>query len=79
MRRVHLAQHQADKICHVLVLVGNLKGEVAHVTSRLGHEAAGQVVQKIRLAAVGLSGGNYQSALVGGMKHPVGKRTVATS
>ena len=75
-RRVHLAQHQADKICHVFVLVGNLKGEVAHVTSRLGHEAAGQVVQKIGLAAVGLSGGNYQSALVGWMEHPVGKRTV---
>ena len=76
-RRVHLTQHQADKIRHVLVLVGHLEGEIAHIAPRLGHKAASQVIQEVRLAAIGFSGGDYQPALVGGMKHMVGKRTVS--
>ena len=60
----------------MLVLVGHLEGEIAHIAPRLGHKAASQVIQEIRLAAIGLSGGDYQPALVGGMKHMVGKRTV---
>ena len=62
---------------NVLILVGNLEREKADVAPGLGHEVASQVIQKIRLAAVGLPGNDYQSALIGGMKHLVGQRAIA--
>lgn len=76
-RHVHFAQHQPDEVRNVLILVGNLEREKADVAPGLGHEVASQVIQKIRLAAVGLPGNDYQSALIGGMKHLVGQRAIA--
>ena len=73
---VHFAQHQLDEVGDVLVLVRHLEGKVADVTPGFCHQAAGEVVQEVGLAAVGLSGHNDQSALVGGMENVVGERAV---
>ena len=61
----------------MFVLVGNLKGEIAYKPVGLLHDAAGQVVQKISLAAVGHSGYDDEPADVGGMEDTVGQRAVS--
>lgn len=61
----------------MLVLVRHLEGEVAHKAFRVAHDAAGQVVQKISLSAVGHSGHDNQAARVGGVENAVGQRSVA--
>lgn len=74
---VGFAQHQAHQPGDVLVLVGNLKGKIAYKPVGLLHDAAGQVVQKIGLAAVGHAGYDDEPADVGGMEDAVGQRAVA--
>ena len=50
---VGFAQQQVYQVCYMLVLVRNFEREVAYKAFRVAHDAAGQVVQKIRFSAVG--------------------------
>ena len=74
---VGFAQQQMHQVRYMLVLVRHFEGKVAHEAFRIAHDAAGQVVQKIRLSAVGHAGHDHQAACVGGMENPVGQGAVA--
>ena len=65
---VGFAQQQVYQVCYMLVLVRNFEREVAYKAFRVAHDAAGQVVQKIRFSAVGHTGHDDQAACVGGME-----------
>lgn len=75
-RGVRFAQHEAHQAGDVLVLVGNLEGEITNETVGLLHDAGGQVVQKIRLAAVGHSGDDDKAPYIGGVEDAVRQRSV---
>lgn len=51
---VGFAQQQVYQVCYMLVLVRNLEREVAYEAFRVAHDAAGQVVQKIRFPLLGI-------------------------
>ena len=70
---IHLSQCQPDQMGNVLVLVRHFEGEVTHLPSRLHHQSARQVVQKVRLPAVRLARHDDEPADVRRMKHPVGQ------
>ena len=74
---VGFAQQQVYQVCYMLVLVRNFEREVAYKAFRVAHDAAGQVVQKIRFSAVGHTGHDDQAACVGGMENAVGQGAVA--
>ena len=61
----------------MLVLVGYFERQVADVSAGLGHDAAGEVVEEVGLATVGLAGDDDEPALVGRVEDAVGERSVA--